>query len=342
MPETTDQHAESFFLHEAYSHQELNEIYNQLEPYTRVTPLLLSETLGQMIAGQVWVKPENLQITGAFKFRGALFRLMQLSEKERKQGVAAYSSGNFARGLAQAGKLLNIPVHLVMPFDAPVNKIESAKKLKAEVTLCHDTNPSREEAASRMAATIARKGHYILLHPFDDPLIIKGQASVAVELQRQLLVGQQPCDCLLCPSGGGSLVAGSSLIFSPKTTATQVYAVEVDGYDGMGRSLTQGKRARAPGNAPSQCDALLAPAPGIATFTVAQETSVKGLSVDESFIQEAMILAFEELKLVLEPSGAITIAAILQHPDLFHKKNVAIITSGGNIDRKDFSCFLRT
>ncbi|MDP0563543.1 MAG: pyridoxal-phosphate dependent enzyme [Candidatus Endonucleobacter sp. (ex Gigantidas childressi)] len=312
--------------------EELNAIYTQIKPYVRLTPLMESSHLSELISGKVLVKPESLQVTGAFKFRGALYRLMQLDKYQKKQGVMAYSSGNFAVGLAHAGRILDISVHLVMPFDAPINKIENVRRQGASITLCHDFQPSREEAASEMAAALARRHEYVLLHPFDDPLLINGQATVGVELRQQLLEGGLTCDSLLCPSGGGSLVAGCSFTFSPVTNGSEIYAIESLGYDGMSLSLRERVVTRAAGGASSDCDALLALTPGQAAFNIARLTAVKGLSVSESYVKQALRLAFEELHLVLEPSGAIALAAVLAFPEKFHRQTLVIIASGGNVD----------
>ena len=322
------------------SQTDLDSIYALIKPYVRETPLLESPTLSQLISGQVLIKPESLQITGAFKFRGALYRLMQLTKQERKQGVAAYSSGNFARGLAHAGTILSTPVHLVMPHDAPINKIENARKLGASVFLCKDNYPSREEAASAMAADLAKRNRYVLLHPFDDPVLVRGQATVGVELQHQLDERGDYCDALLCPSGGGSLVAGCSLSFSPAINGTTIYAIESEGYNGMELSLKNKKIIRATGGQGSECDALLALTPGRATFAIAGITGVEGLTVSDHYVKKALRLAFDELHLVLEPSGAIAIAAILAFPDLFQGKQLVVIASGGNIDVEKYRSLL--
>ena len=319
---------------------ELKRIHGLIQPHIQTTPLLTLKSLSNELAGRVIVKPESLQVTGAFKFRGALYRLMTLSEVEKKQGVTAYSSGNFARGLATAGRLLGIRVHLVMPADAPQNKIDNARREGAEVLLCCQSSPSREEAAAAMAAQFAKDHNHVLLHPFDDPLIIHGQSSVAVELLEQLKANGLSCDNLLCPVGGGSLVAGSSLVFPPESNSPQVYAVEPEGYAGMLESLIAGSIRRAPGKPHSDCDALQARSPGQANFEIVSHSGVIGVQVAESYIQKAVRMAFEELKLVLEPSGAIGLAALLQYPDTFRGKTTVVIATGGNVDRELFTRLL--
>ena len=320
----------------------LSAAYQKQKPYTRVTPLLPCKTLSEHIAGSVLIKAESLQETGAFKFRGAIFRLLLLTNSERERGVTAFSSGNFARGLAAAGQVLEIRVTLVMPSDAPANKIKQARKLGAEVILCDDRQPTREEAAQKLAEELAHKNASVLLHPFDDLEIIKGQAAVAVELKEQLLLSGHYCDSLLCPTGGGSLVAGCGLEFGSFQSKTQVYAVEPEGFAGMCQSLVMGQRGRAGGRTPSHCDALLACSPGVHNFRLARATGIKGLQVTEHYVIKAVQLAFEELKLVLEPSGAIALAALLQYPRLFTHQSVVVMATGGNVDPGLFSEILMT
>lgn len=324
-------------LHSLPEKKYLNRIYQQISPFIRVTPLIELESLSQWIQGRVLVKAESLQKTGAFKFRGALHRLANLSENEKKHGVAAYSSGNFAAGLAAAGQQLNIPVSLVMPHDAPQKKIRNAQRYGGKITLCHEQEPSREEAASQMARTIAQSSGATLLHPFDDPIIIEGQASVGVELEQQLKSGGARVDLVLCPVGGGSLVAGCSLVFRD---SLQVLAVEAAGFDGMKQSIEAGSLCRANGNQPTDCDALMALQPGKANLEVVLNTGVKGMSVSPAFIHKAVRLAFEEMNLLLEPSGAIALAAILQEPDRFRNKAVVAIATGGNIDSQQLASIL--
>ena len=316
----------------------LEDIYRQLQPYTVVTPLLEVESLSQLTGGQVLIKPESLQKTGAFKFRGALYRLKHLNKQQQKQGVAAYSSGNFALGLAAAGKLLGIPVTLVMPHDAPANKIQNAARYGAQVKLCHKSQPSREEAASQMAFELARQHQQILLHPFDDPQIIRGQASVAFELERQLKKQDIRCQQILCPVGGGSLVAGASLVFKPPV---QVVAIEAAGYEGMNLSLIKEELCRAAGDKTSDCDALQALEPGKANLEIALKTGITGRVVSADYIHKAIQRAWEELKLVLEPSGAIALAAVMENPDAFRQQTIVTIATGGNIDKDKFIELLR-
>ena len=311
----------------------LKDIYQSQQTYTRVTPLIPCDELGEKVQGKVFVKAESLQKTGAFKFRGALYRLLQLSEQEKSRGVVAYSSGNFARGLAAAGEILGIDIHLVMPVDAPKNKIENARSHGAEIKLCHDSEPSREEAAATQAAQLAQQHGYSLLHPFDDEILIAGQSAVAVELSEQLEQLGETCHYLLCPTGGGSLVAGSSMVFNTSHYPdTRIIAIEPSGFDGMTLSIEEGYRTRANGRPTSSCDALQALSPGKANFAIIEDSEVTGLAVDEAFVNEGIRFAAQNLKLILEPSGAIGLGAMLQNPEKFRGKTTVVIVSGGNID----------
>ncbi len=319
--------------------RELNEIYELIKPYIVETPLLECRSLSKKINGTVLVKAESLQVTGAFKFRGALYRLMSLSAQQRKQGVAAYSSGNFAAGLAAAGEQLGIPVSLIMPQDAPEKKINNARQYGADILLCNTQLPSREEAAAEMAITFAHQNNKMLLHPFDDLKLIKGQSTVAIELLNQLNQTGIVCNELLCPVGGGSLVAGACLVFAPPT---KIWAIEAKGYNGMGLSINAGRVQRAQGDQSSDCDALMALEPGNENWKIASGKKVSGLAIENNYIGSAIRLAYEELNLVLEPSGAIGIAALLENPEQFENKTIVVIATGGNVDMKKHVDFLRS
>ncbi|WP_422452276.1 threonine ammonia-lyase [Endozoicomonas sp. ALC066] len=319
----------------------LKEIYQSLQSYTRKTPMIPSEELGARVQGKVFVKAESLQKTGAFKFRGALYRLLKLTKHEKSRGVIAYSSGNFARGLAAAGEILGIDVHLVMPADAPKNKIESARAHGADVKLCYQSEPSREEAAAAEAVRLSRQHDYSLLHPFDDATLIQGQSAVAMEASEQLEQMGETCHFLLCPTGGGSLAAGSSMVFNTVNYPdTQVLAIEPSGYEGMTLSIEEGQRARADGKLFSSCDALQALSPGEKNLSIIQNSKVAGLAVDEEFVHEGIRFAASKLKLILEPSGAIGLGALLQHSEKFRGKTTVIIASGGNIDIEKYAMII--
>jgi len=304
---------------------------------TQLTPLLDSAPLARMTgAARVYVKPESLQWAGSFKVRGAYWRLKQLSGEEAKRGVVAYSSGNFAQGLAAAGQALGIQVTIVMPIDAPVAKREATAGYGATVVLTDHGERAREEVASERAREIARDGGPILLHPFDDPEIVAGQAGVGLEALDQLAAKNAKADVLFCPVGGGGLIGGVALAFHYLSPKTELIAVEPEGFDGMGKSLRHGLIETMPLGPSSICDGLMARQPGKAPFAAVKATGLRGVAVDDGAVRRAMKVAFERLKLVLEPSGAASLAALLDSRADVKGKTVLVIASGGNVALADF------
>lgn len=295
---------------------------------SRVTPLLDAPVLAAQVgAAGLWVKAENLQRAGSFKLRGAFWRLSCLTAAERARGVVAYSSGNFAQGLAAAGRDLGVPVTIVMPADAPAMKRRATEGFGARVVLSHHGDRPREEAASELAQAIARDDGLVLLHPFDDPLIVAGQAGAALEALEQL--GAAP-DVVVCPVGGGGLMGGVSLAIRAANPAAEIWAAEPVGYDGMGRSLAAGERLRVAGGT-TLCDALQATMPGAAPFAAARAAGVRGVAVSDAEVTRALRAAFDEVKLVLEPSGAVALAAVLAGKLPIAGRRVMVFATGGNI-----------
>lgn len=304
---------------------------------TRVTPLLESETLRRATGARgLFVKAENLQRAGSFKLRGAFWRLSCLSEEERARGVVAYSSGNFAQGLAAAGRDLGIPVTIVMPEDAPAMKRRATEGFGARVVLSRHGERPREEVASDLARRIAAEEGLALLHPFDDALIVAGQAGAALEAMEQM--GQAP-GVVVCPVGGGGLIGGVALAVRAANPAAPIWGVEPEGYDGMGESLRAGARRRVSGGA-TICDALQATMPGEATFAACRAAGVQGIAVTDAQVARAMRAAFEELKLVLEPSGAVALAAVLAGKVPVEGAEVLIFATGGNIPFDRFAAIV--
>lgn len=315
----------------------LKQAYAVTRRATQTTPLLESASLAKETgAERVFVKPESLQWAGSFKIRGAYWRLTRLPDEEAKRGVVAFSSGNFAQGLAAAGQALDVPVTIVMPIDAPEAKREATKAFGAQVVLSDQGERGREDAAAELAARIAEEQNLTLLHPFDDMAVVAGQAGAGLEALEQLGdVGGKP-DILLCPVGGGGLIGGVSLAFYYISPETQIIGVEPDAYAGMGASIDRGEIAVMPVGPKSICDGLMARAPGNAPFEAVSEAGVSGLSVSDSSVRQAMRFAFEKLKLVLEPSGAAGIAALLDGSLDAKNKTVLIIATGGNVSLADF------
>ncbi len=316
---------------------QLRQAYAVTAGATQTTPLLESATLARETgAARVFVKPESLQWAGSFKIRGAYWRLTRLPEAEAKRGVVAFSSGNFAQGLAAAGQALGVPVTIVMPIDAPEAKREATKGFGARVVLSDHGERGREDAAAELATKIADDEGLTLLHPFDDMEIVTGQAGAGLEALEQLSIAAASPDIVLCPVGGGGLIAGVALAFHYLLPETRVIGVEPEAYAGMGASLNRGEIEVMPVGPRSICDGLMARAPGKAPFAAVRLAGVSGLSVSDQSVRAAMRFAFEKLKLVLEPSGAAGIAALLSGSLDLTGKTILIIATGGNVSLADF------
>ena len=293
------------------------------------TPLLRCAALDALTGGRILLKAENLQIGGAFKFRGAYNRLVQLDAREREAGVVAWSSGNHAQGIAAAGTRLGVRTTVIMPADAPAIKVENTKRLGAEIVLYDRQTQSREAIGHRMS--IERGA--TLVPSYDDPHIIAGQGTVGLEIVEQstALVGSAP-DAALVPCGGGGLVAGCAWAIGAASSSTRVYSVEPTGYDDTARSLTAGTRVEVQAGARTICDALLAPTPGELTFPINSRLLAGGFAVTDPMVLAACAFAWRELKLVVEPGGAVALAAALHGVFDCSNKTVAIVLSGGNVD----------
>jgi threonine dehydratase len=301
---------------------------DRLRPYITRTPLLQSSLLDTRCRGKVFLKAECLQQTGSFKIRGALNRLLQLSAEERAAGVVAYSSGNHAQGVALAGKIAGVSTTIVMPEDAPAVKRERTRRYGAEIVPYNRYTESREEIAAR----IAEEKGAVLVPPFDDPHIIAGQGTVGLEIAEDIgRLGIQIDQVLVCCSGGG-LAAGIAVALDADHPGTTVYTVEPNGFDDTKRSLTAGSRVSNPPGGQSICDALLLPRPGAITFPILQHLGVEGVSVSDREAMGAIRFGADELRVVLEPGGAVALAAVLFGTVPCKKKTTVAILSGGNVD----------
>ncbi len=324
--------AEGGVLHEP-SFADIEAAAARLAGRAVITPLLASPALDERVGGRVLIKPENLQRTGSFKFRGAYNKIAQIPEADRVAGVVAYSSGNHAQGVAAAAKLLNVPATIVMPADAPSIKIENTRSYGAEVLLYDRYREAREEVA---AALVSERGA-ILVRPYDDPDVIAGQGSCGLELARQAAsLGQQVEQLLVC-CGGGGLTAGVALAMAELSPSTAIYTVEPEGFDDTARSVAAGRRQANEGGASSICDALLAPIPGELTFAINRRLLAGGLVVSDEDTRRAMAYAFRHLKLVVEPGGAVALAALLSGKLEASGKTTALILSGGNVDPERYA-----
>lgn len=315
----------------------LQEAMVVLRPLVVRTPVLESPAINAACGRRVLCKAESLQRTGSFKFRGASFRVARLSDDERRRGVIAFSSGNFAQALAEAGRLAGVRVTIVMPADAPPAKIDATRGYGAEVVLSEHGSRNREEAANELAMQLADRHGFTRLHPFDDKLVVAGQGSAGIEMIEQCREQGVTLDVFLAPVGGGGLLAGSAFAVRQLSATTRVFAVEPEGYDDTARSLASGARERVQGSPRSLCDALQAASPGAVPFAVLKDTVESGIAVSDDEVRRAVQCAFRDLKLVLEPSGAVALAALLAGKGPKGEGPAGVILSGGNIALQDFA-----
>jgi len=292
------------------------------------TPLLFNTALDEHTGGRILLKAETLQHTGSFKFRGAYNRLSRLDASERAAGVVAFSSGNHAQGVAAAARLLGLRATIVMPSDAPRVKMRNTVALGAEVVEYDRMRESREEIAAR----IARQRGAVLVPSFDDPDVIAGQGTVGLEIAEQAAqAGVRLDDVVVCTSGGG-LVAGIGLAIRATSPSTRIWTAEPEGHDDHRRSLEAGRRVSNEPGTRSICDALLAPAPGVLTFEINRRQLAGGLAVSDEEVRRAIAYAARTLKLVVEPGGAVGLAAVLADRFPVRGRAVAVVLSGGNVD----------
>lgn len=296
------------------------------------TPLIESPALNDRVGGRVLMKAETVQRAGAFKFRGAYNRISRLTEDERQRGVVAFSSGNHAQGVAAAAALVGEPAVIVMPSDSPRVKVEGVLGFGGEVRMYDRWSESREE----IGAALARERGCVLVPPFDDPFVIEGQGTVGLELLEQ---ADAPLDQLLCGASGGGLIAGINLVMAERSPDTRVIVVEPEAFDDTARSLRAGERVGHPTGAPSICDALMAPMPGELTFAINRRLA-GAITVSDAEVAEAVRFAFRQLKLVVEPGGAVSLAALLAGKIEARGQITAIVLSGGNVDPGLFAAII--
>ena len=297
------------------------------------TPLLRSDALDEAAGGRVFVKAECLQRTGSFKIRGAYNRLARLTAEERPRGVVAFSSGNHAQGVAASARLLGVPAVIVMPSDAPRMKMEATRGYGAEVVLYDRFTESREAIAAR----IGEERGAVVVPSYDDFHVIAGQGTVGLEAARQLDEAGATADLLICPASGGGLMAGIGLAFAELSPATRLYTAEPAGYDDHRRSFEAGERIALEPAGPSLCDALLAPQPGAMTFEVNRQRASGGFAVSDEEALAAMAFAFRHLKIVIEPGGAVALAAVLTGRAALDGRTAVVVASGGNVDGEVFA-----
>jgi threonine dehydratase len=292
------------------------------------TPLIEHPALNAVTGARVLLKAENLQRVGAFKFRGAYNKVSQVDKATFPGGVVACSSGNHAQGVAAAATLMGLKSAIVMPADAPRLKIERTRAFGAEVVPYDRVKEDRDAIARELCAS----RHAAYVHPFDDVDVIAGQGTAGLEMMEQAeAIGAVP-DIVLVGVSGGGLIGGVSIAVKEKSPQTIIYSVEPAGFDDLARSLAGGKRQANKALSGSICDALLAATTGDITFPLAQRNLAGGLAVTDDEAKIAVRYAFEELKLVVEPGGAVSLAAILAGKLPIKGKTVAAVLSGGNVD----------
>jgi threonine dehydratase len=287
------------------------------------TPLIRSATLDAITGARVWLKPENLQLTGSFKFRGAMNRLLAIPAEARGAGVVAYSSGNHAQGVARAARMLGMPATIVMPADAPRLKVARTQADGAEVVFYDRLTESRET----IAAGIAEARGALIVPPFADPLIIAGQGTAGLEAVADLAALGVSADLALVCCGGGGLAGGFAA-----GSGVPVVVVEPDGYDDVCQSLAAGHILPVANPGPTRCDALQTLRMAEITFATLVHHGATGVAVSEAEVAGAVAFAFRELKLVVEPGGAVALAALLAGRVDVAGKAVLATLSGGNID----------
>jgi threonine dehydratase len=302
-------------------------------PFAVRTPLLSFPVLNERVGTKVFLKPEMLQRTGSFKFRGAFNKLSSIPQDKRGGGVVAFSSGNHAQGVAAAAKILNMQATIVMPADSPLTKRERTKAYGAEIVLYDRDREDREAIADG----IARKRGATLVRPYDDPFVIAGQGTAGREIAEDMAALGLAPDIVVAPASGGGLIAGVATAVKARFPQAEVIVAEPKGYDDHALSLRVGHREAHPAAARTICDALMAAIPGEITFSINSKLLAKGIAASDEEVGAAVAFAYRELKLVVEPGGAVGLAALLAGRIDAKDKNVVIVLSGGNVDADLFA-----
>jgi threonine dehydratase len=297
------------------------------------TPLINAPVLDERIGARVFLKVETLQRTGSFKFRGAYNKISQIPSERRAAGVVAYSSGNHAQGVAAAARLLGLRATIVMPSDAPRAKRARTAALGAEIVLYDRDTEDR----AAIAHAIAKERGATIVPPYDDPLIITGQGTIGAEIVDDLSrLGLAP-EIVVVGASGGGLAAGISLGVKALVPAAKFYTVEPEGFDDTLRSFESGRRETNTRLSGTICDSLMSATPGELTFPITQALIGQGITASDAEVARAVRYAFEELKLVVEPGGAIGLAALLAGKLEVKGKVVVGVLSGGNVDAELFA-----
>jgi len=286
------------------------------------TPILFSRGINKMVGASVFFKCENFQRVGAFKYRGATNAVQLLTDDEAKNGVVTHSSGNHAQALALAAKIRKIKAYIVMPKTAPKSKVSAVEDYNGEIIFCEPTLEARESTTSE----VIHKTGAILIHPYDNPKVIAGQGTAAKELIDEL----GHLDIIMAPVGGGGLLSGTAIATKFLSPRTMIIGAEPKNADDAFQSFRAGKII--PSNNPKTIADGLLTSLSERTFTIIKKNVLRILTAREETIAEAMKLIWQRMKIIIEPSSAVPLAAMLENPDIFLGKTVGIILSGGNLD----------
>lgn len=309
----------------------------RLQGKARKTPLLSSPYLDEIAGRRVLVKAECLQHSGSFKFRGGWSAVSALAPDQLKRGVVAYSSGNHAQGVASAAREHGAPAVIIMPDDAPQSKISNTRALGADVVTYDRATENRQAIGD----ALSRDRGLTMIKPFDNAHVIAGQATTGLEIGEQAREMGISSAQVLVPCGGGGLTSGIALALEKIAPDMRVHPVEPDGFDDVKRSLEQGKIVENERQSGSICDAILTNSPGLLTFPIMQRLCGPGIAVPDRDCLRAMAGAFSRLKIVIEPGGAVALAAALFHPDSLNTDTVIVVASGGNVDAPVFTSALK-
>ncbi len=318
------------------NYQEIEKAYNRISNYSIKTPLLSSDLLNKEFSSNIFIKAENLQKIGAFKFRGAMNSILKLDVA--KKNILAWSSGNHAQAIASACYLTNKNATIIMPEDSPNAKLNGTKSWGANIITFNRYSESREEIGTNLAKKINAE----IIPPFDHPDVINGQGTVGYEIVSNLKKNNIKPDIVLCCCGGGGLIAGVSTAIKERYPNVHIYAVEPEDYNDTYLSLRNNKITEVDVSKKSICDSLLASKPGELTFSINKENLSGSLLVSDLEALKAMKYAFQYFKMILEPGGAVALASALFNKIDIKNKTVVIIASGGNVDPEIFEKSLKT
>jgi threonine dehydratase len=304
------------------SYSEIVEAHKRIEPFVHRTPVLTSQSINTICQSQIWFKCENLQKVGAFKFRGAINAVLSLTQDQLRKGVATHSSGNHAQALALAAKMNGTSAYIVMPDNSPEVKKNAVAGYGAEITYCKPTLQDREETIEK----VLKETGATFIHPYDDARIICGQGTAA----RELLEVQADLDLVMAPVGGGGLLSGTAISTKAINNKIAVIAAEPKGADDAYRSFKSGEWV--PSEKPQTIADGLLTSVGELNFQIIQNYVDDIYTVSEESIVETMQLVWERMKIIIEPSSAVPLAAVMENPAVFRAKRIGIIFSGGNVD----------